>query len=186
MATVPPSSGHSKPPNSGLMSAAIILMVVNGAFSLLGLLALGAMLLFASTANLALSEDGRVSGTDFFFEGDQREGLRSPATQLDLHFDGGRGAIPDAVGWLFGGALFMMVVVSLVSTMLYLLCAYWLYERRHFLACVVIAAISCLSFPLGTVAGVLALVALFQEGEREVFEHNRLMSGYGRRYRYHH
>ncbi|MGF1482959.1 MAG: hypothetical protein ACFBZ8_01195 [Opitutales bacterium] len=170
------------------MQAAIVLMLVNGILNLLGMLVVGgAFVLFGPSDTRFGNDDKPMNGTELFYGEPERAQNFGPGPQIDLQFDG-RGNVPSFAEGLIQGTMVVVALLSILSTVMYLLCALWLHERRFYWACVIIAALSCLSFPLGTVAGVLALVALFQEGEREAFERNRYRAPYERhaRYRYPH
>lgn len=70
-------------------------------------------------------------------------------------------AAPPAIfGWMFAG-IGTLGFVSIVSLgVLKILCGFWIRKRKHRIAIMVIAGISCLEIPYGTLLGVLTFMIL--------------------------
>ncbi|QWP76493.1 hypothetical protein J5226_23410 [Lysobacter sp. K5869] len=81
----------------------------------------------------------------------------------------GNGAPPQIVGWLFlvMGAIFILVGMAFAASMA--LAGRRLRQRRSYTLCLVLAALSCMFMPFGTVIGVLALVLLVKPEVKAMF-----------------
>lgn len=79
-------------------------------------------------------------------------------------------AQPDMFLWLLKAALVANVVINLVSVVLHLMTARRLRERRGAKFCQIVAALTCLSFPLGTVLGAFTLIALGRPSMKALFQ----------------
>jgi hypothetical protein len=79
--------------------------------------------------------------------------------------------------WL-GGVLF--VILSIVFVLVFALAALTIWtgfnlsRRRHYVLCMVVAAINCLSFPLGTALGVFTIVVLGRPSVKPLFGHKAI------------
>jgi hypothetical protein len=83
---------------------------------------------------------------------------------------------PDALPILslVGGTLgFLIVLIPMAATVLHLMFARCLQTRRAYVFCMVMAAWTCLSVPIGTAIGVLTLVVLMRPSVRQLFEEVR-------------
>jgi len=82
----------------------------------------------------------------------------------------GQQPIPlEMMGTLFiviGGAV---ILIGWVSALLVLLAGRFLARRRHYTFCVIVAGLSCLSFPFGTALGVFSLVVLLRPSVKPLF-----------------
>jgi len=80
------------------------------------------------------------------------------------------GAPPRELAWVFGAfAVFgVLVLAALVTSKV--LAAGWLRKRRHRVATMVVAAITCLEVPYGTALGVLTFIALARPSVRALYE----------------
>ena len=94
------------------------------------------------------------------------------AMMLSGAFSGGpsAGAPPEAFGWLFVaiGGLFSLLLWTFAVTLF--VAARALAARRNRIFCVVIAAISCAGFPLGTALGVFTILVLLRPTVRALFD----------------
>jgi hypothetical protein len=70
--------------------------------------------------------------------------------------------------------LFGVIGVGFIT--LFCLLAYFLATRRHHKAAIVLAAISCIGIPFGTILGVLSLITLTRPDARAEFLSKRLSS----------
>jgi hypothetical protein len=67
--------------------------------------------------------------------------------------------------WMYlGFALF-----GITTMVLNFLAARWIAARSHWMFCVVVAALNCLSIPLGTILGVFTIVVLTKDPVRRSF-----------------
>src|SRR5512133_3441990 len=79
---------------------------------------------------------------------------------------------PPGFGWIFvafGG--FMLVIVLAVAALL-ILAGRFLQRERHWTFCLVVAAISCAFFPLGTTLGVFTILVLSKDEVKASFAAN--------------
>ena len=78
---------------------------------------------------------------------------------------------PDAawVGWIFVAMSAMFIVGGLTFSVCLLLAGRYLRQRRHYTFCLVMAALSCMLAPFGTVLGVLTILVLMRESVRVAF-----------------
>ncbi len=81
-----------------------------------------------------------------------------------------QGPPPAILGWIFIAIGGIFTVVGWTAAILMFLCARRLARRRSHLFCMVVAGLSCLFFPFGTVAGVFTFVVLTRPSVRELFE----------------
>jgi hypothetical protein len=85
-----------------------------------------------------------------------------------------RGGAPPA----FLGGLFVLIglfgiALGLGSAALLYFAGRFLRERRHYTFCFVIAVLTCLAFPLGTVLGIFTLIVLSRPGVKASFDRYR-------------
>ncbi len=73
-------------------------------------------------------------------------------------------------GWLLFMVFYLLLVLAVMYVGLYFLMGYWLSVHRHYMACLVLGALACLAFPLGTLLGILTLAVLFRPSVRDIFE----------------
>ncbi len=76
---------------------------------------------------------------------------------------------PPALGWLF---VILGTVASLCGWCLavcLLFAAHFLAQHRHYIFCLVVAGLSCLWMPLGTVLGVFTIVVLARPSVKQLF-----------------
>jgi len=83
----------------------------------------------------------------------------------------GRQPIPlETMGALFIIIGAVVILIGWVSAALVLLAGRSLARRRHYTFCVIVAGLSCLSFPIGTALGVFTLVVLLRPSVKPLFE----------------
>ena|SRR5581483_4103950 len=90
-------------------------------------------------------------------------------------FESGKGEPPPA---LFG-LLFVLVGAAIIASFwIFAGCliasGHFLAERKHYLFCLVIAAIACMCSPLGTVLGVFTIIVLMRESVKQLFAETKL------------
>ena len=72
-------------------------------------------------------------------------------------------------GWLFVVFGTAFIVLGLTFSVLLAWAGRSLSRRRHYMFCMVMAALSCMAFPFGTVLGVLTLLVLSRPAVRQRF-----------------
>jgi hypothetical protein len=81
----------------------------------------------------------------------------------------GPSAPPLEVGWLFAGiGGFAFVTIAVFAT-LTILTGFWIRKRKHRVACLVIATITCLMIPYGTLIGVFTFLVLLRPSVAVLF-----------------
>lgn len=86
-------------------------------------------------------------------------------------FEGGQGPPPPrAMGWLFIGIGAVFILAGATYVALLAIAGRFLARRRHWTFCIVVAALSCTFFPLGTVLGVFTIIVLTQDEVKREFE----------------
>ena len=80
---------------------------------------------------------------------------------------------PEVVGGLFGGVFaligFIIAAVSLTIGILLLKAGRNLSNHRSYTFCLVVAGISCLFMPLGTILGIFTIITLTRESVKAIF-----------------
>jgi hypothetical protein len=77
---------------------------------------------------------------------------------------------PAIMGWLFVAIGGTLVVLGELLAILIASAGYLLSRRRHRMFCIVVAAVECLSMPLGTVLGVFTILVLMRPSVQALFE----------------
>ncbi len=77
---------------------------------------------------------------------------------------------PAFMGWMFVGLGGIIVVVGELMAILIASAGYFLSKRRHRTFCLVVAAVECLSMPLGTLLGVFTILVLVRPSVQALFE----------------
>lgn len=86
--------------------------------------------------------------------------------------ESGGEAPPAFFGWIFaiiGGGM-MLLGLSLATCML--IAGRMLARRRHYVFCLVIAALECILMPLGTILGVFTIIVLMRDSVKDAFAAN--------------
>ncbi|MGD8607765.1 MAG: hypothetical protein PVH21_10760 [Myxococcales bacterium] len=81
----------------------------------------------------------------------------------------GEGTGPASYGWTLVGTSVLAMVLGLGLSSLTIATGRRLAEHRARSFCMVIAAVNCFFFPLGTIVGVLTLIALKRPAVKEAF-----------------
>ncbi len=85
-------------------------------------------------------------------------------------FDKGGGQPPPpALGWIFVAMGAFTLVLVLGFAALVLVAGRFLQRERHWTFCIVIAALSCAFFPLGTTLGVFTILVLSKDEVKAAF-----------------
>ncbi|MBT8484680.1 MAG: hypothetical protein KJO43_03810 [Phycisphaerae bacterium] len=82
-------------------------------------------------------------------------------------------------GTIMGIAGGVALFISVVAGAMHLLTGFFLLRHTHRTFCVVVAAITCLSIPIGTVLGVFTIVVLARPAVRVMFDADRSEPLYG-------
>lgn len=77
--------------------------------------------------------------------------------------------IPEFVGVIFVAIAGFMILVGWTLAVLLLITGRFLSKRKHYTFCFVIAAISCIFMPFGTILGVFTIVVLSRPSVKEMF-----------------
>jgi len=77
---------------------------------------------------------------------------------------------PRAFGWAFLGVAAIALLIAATVVTLKALTGFWLRKRRHRVATMVIAALTCLEIPYGTMTGVFTFVVLARPSVRALYE----------------
>jgi hypothetical protein len=77
------------------------------------------------------------------------------------------------MGWLFVGLGAMAIILGWTFAGLLLYTARCLGTKRHYVFCMIVAVLSCLQIPLGTVLGVFTIVVLARPSVKELFASGR-------------
>lgn len=72
-------------------------------------------------------------------------------------------------GWFFIAFAAGMIVCGMVFAVCLVLAGRFLGRREHYMFCFVMAALSCIFFPFGTVLGVFTIVVLSRPTVKELF-----------------
>lgn len=78
-------------------------------------------------------------------------------------------APPDFFGWMFAGIGLVGFVLVATLGVLRIMSGFWIRKRRHRAAIMVIAGISCLEIPYGTLLGVLTFMILGRKSVAALF-----------------
>jgi hypothetical protein len=89
----------------------------------------------------------------------------------------GQKAIPEFVITLLTGLFMVIATVSLATTVCLPLAGYWLRHYRNKLFIFIVAALSCLSVPYGTVLGVFTFVVLRRPVAEQLFASGATSAG---------
>lgn len=74
------------------------------------------------------------------------------------------------VGWLFIGIASTMMCLGWLFTAVLLYTGRCWQKKQHYTFCLIVAAVSCLFTPFGTILGIFALILLLQPEGKALFE----------------
>jgi hypothetical protein len=72
-------------------------------------------------------------------------------------------------GWMFTIIAAAIILLGWLFSINLIIAGYFLQRRRHFLYCMVMAGICCLSMPFGTILGVLTIILLVNTSVKSQF-----------------
>ncbi len=76
---------------------------------------------------------------------------------------------PDLFGWFLAAIGAAIVLLSAIVAALQVLTGFWIRKRRRRVLCMVVAGITCLGIPYGTLLGVLAFIVLGRSSVGQCF-----------------
>ncbi len=76
---------------------------------------------------------------------------------------------PAFIGWIFALVGGILIVAGWVLAGCVITAGRFLAKRRHYLFCLVVAAIQCIFMPFGTVLGIFTIIVLTRESVKETF-----------------
>lgn len=77
---------------------------------------------------------------------------------------------PEFVVWIFIGTALFAILMGLSFATSVLMAGRFLAQRRHYTFCLVVAALSCMFMPFGTVLGVFTIIVLVRDPVKRLFE----------------
>ncbi len=80
---------------------------------------------------------------------------------------------PEMGGWIFIIVGVVIIIVGLIMTAMIFSAARFLAQRRHYIFCLVVAALLCLFTPLGTILGVFTIIVLSRMSVKDTFAARR-------------
>lgn len=83
---------------------------------------------------------------------------------------GDANAPPNAFGWIFVAVGATLMATGVGYVVLVAMAGRFIARRRHWTYCVVVAGISCIFFPFGTVLGVFTIVVLARPEVKAAFQ----------------
>jgi hypothetical protein len=82
----------------------------------------------------------------------------------------GKGEPPPAfLGWFFVIFAAMFIILGWILAAFVLTTGRFLARRKHYMFCLVMAAIECIFMPFGTVLGVFTIIVLMREPVKQLF-----------------
>jgi hypothetical protein len=90
----------------------------------------------------------------------------------------GKGQPPPAfMGWFFVGFALLFITLGLTFAGFVLATGRFLAKRKHYLFCLVMAAVECIFMPFGAILGVFTLIILMREPVKQLFGQSHSGSG---------
>jgi len=80
-------------------------------------------------------------------------------------------APPEFLGWIFIIAGAIVALMGFTYTVLLILTGRWLSQRRRYTFCIVMAGISCMFMPFGTILGIFTIIVLSRPEVKALFGH---------------
>ncbi len=76
---------------------------------------------------------------------------------------------PPFMGWFFVIIASVLIFSGLAFAVLLVLAGRFLSRRSHYLYCLVLAGVSCIFMPFGTVLGIFTIITLMREETKKLF-----------------
>src|SRR2546425_778516 len=83
--------------------------------------------------------------------------------------DANNGAMPVAIGWLFITIAVIFISCGLAFATCLAVAGRFLARRKHYMYCLVMAALACALMPFGTVLGVFTIIVLQRDSVKSLF-----------------
>ncbi|MBN2119472.1 MAG: hypothetical protein JW734_00265 [Candidatus Omnitrophica bacterium] len=83
---------------------------------------------------------------------------------------GNSGPPPAAAGWVFVFIGGFFILVGWCFALSLILAGRFLIRRKNYLFCMIVAGVSCLFVPIGTILGIFTLINLSKESVKELFK----------------
>lgn len=96
--------------------------------------------------------------------------LSMGVAMLSGAFEAEKNPPPPFVGWFLIGVALIFIVMGFALTICNFLAGKYLKQQRNYTFCFVMAVISCMFAPLGTILGVFAIVVLLRDSVKPLFE----------------
>jgi len=80
-------------------------------------------------------------------------------------------APPEFLGWIFIIVGALVVMMGFTYTVLLILTGRWLSQRRRYTFCIVMAGVSCMFMPFGTILGIFTIIVLSRPEVKALFSH---------------
>ena len=87
-----------------------------------------------------------------------------------IPLDEGGEAAPAFIGWLFIGLAITFMIFGWTLCVLMIFMGRFLGKRKRYTFCFVVAVISCLFMPLGTILGIFTIIVLSRPAVKEAFD----------------
>ena len=84
-------------------------------------------------------------------------------------FGDDKNAPPQAFGWFFIGIASVIILLGWTLAICNLLAGKYLKQHKNYTFCFVIAVISCMFAPLGTLLGVFTIIVLVRDSVKQLF-----------------
>lgn len=84
-------------------------------------------------------------------------------------FGDDKNAPPEAFGWFFIGIASVFILLGWALAFCNFLAGKYLKQHKNYTFCFVIAVISCMFAPLGTVLGILTIIVLVRDSVKSIF-----------------
>lgn len=78
---------------------------------------------------------------------------------------------PSELGWVFVSVGGIILLIGLTTAIFLILSGRFLARRTHYTFSFVVACLSCLSVPIGTVLGVFTIIVLSRHSVKQLYEH---------------
>jgi hypothetical protein len=85
--------------------------------------------------------------------------------------------MPQVMGWLFIGGASLFIVLGWSYSIGMVIAGLRLRQRRAYIYCIIMAALSCASVPFGTCLGVFTIIVLVRPSVKQLFEKQKAVLG---------
>lgn len=78
--------------------------------------------------------------------------------------------IPALLGWLFIVFGTVFILLGLANAICLIYAGRFLVRKKHYLFCLVVACLACISFPFGTTLGIFTIIVINHQSVKEQFK----------------